>query len=567
MYGLERDFIQQDGITMLLGKPEGLAASELNMVQARMLMNTGIPHHLRLLLREIDLQVTLEYAVTRRKMLGALLKSEKISMMEFFGLLLQIAAGMEEGRLYMLSAGQYALHEDYIFIEGPLGSGKVFLTYIPLQHTQPLLKPGESLKSLIMVFMASINELSGDGVQRLLQYCGEEEFSPVALKELLAELLTAGDSHRSYVEGGQSTSMDGAVRSGMHAPSPPEDRIVQEQRPFRFAAESVSVQSEKRNSTWDSGLASLQEASIPSPEQTPWMRNTPRLRVKEELPEEDLPEKIGQAAGGSSAYKTYFLLGGVLCTALLWKLLYLNNPGKLWLLVCTLATLGLAVLSWMVWSGRITWGTGEDENTAEMEEALDKISSAGPQRELEWDFGRKPEALLRSPAPVRLSSEHEPYTAATIPTGKTTNGQEQTRGTAESFFHGKEPAVAAATMLLSREPHSDKGSESQKPGRIIPYLERSDRDDGGAPERIELNRPSFIIGRSSEVAQFVEKSEGASRVHAEISRSSGGYILKDLDSRNGTLLAGEVMIPYKEYPLTEGTEFTIVKGCYTFHTA
>lgn len=70
MFGLERDFVQQDGITMLLGKPEGLAAGELNMVQARMLMNTGIPHHLRLLLREIDLQVTLEYTVSRRKCWG-----------------------------------------------------------------------------------------------------------------------------------------------------------------------------------------------------------------------------------------------------------------------------------------------------------------------------------------------------------------------------------------------------------------------------------------------------------------------------------------------------------------
>lgn len=178
MFGLERDFVQQDGITMLLGKPEGLAAGELNMVQARMLMNTGIPHHLRLLLREIDLQVTLEYTVSRRKMLGALLKSERLSMLEFFGLLLQIAAGMEEGRLYMLRAEQYALHEDYIFIEGPLNSGKVFLTYLPLQHTESAVSPGKSLRSLIMVFMAAIHELSGDGMQRLLQYCGEEAFQP-----------------------------------------------------------------------------------------------------------------------------------------------------------------------------------------------------------------------------------------------------------------------------------------------------------------------------------------------------------------------------------------------------
>jgi pSer/pThr/pTyr-binding forkhead associated (FHA) protein len=127
--------------------------------------------------------------------------------------------------------------------------------------------------------------------------------------------------------------------------------------------------------------------------------------------------------------------------------------------------------------------------------------------------------------------------------------------------------AAMATALLTREPVQVTGSGIPKAGRAVPYLERSDPDDGGAPERIELNRPSFIIGRSSEVAQYIEKSEGASRVHAEISRASGGYILKDLDSRNGTLLAGEAMVPYKEYPLTEGTVFTIVKGTYTFRTA
>jgi pSer/pThr/pTyr-binding forkhead associated (FHA) protein len=63
----------------------------------------------------------------------------------------------------------------------------------------------------------------------------------------------------------------------------------------------------------------------------------------------------------------------------------------------------------------------------------------------------------------------------------------------------------------------------------------------------------------------VERSEGASRVHAEISKSPGGYVLKDLDSRNGTIFQGEAMIPYKEYPLSEGNVFKIVKGSYTFH--
>jgi hypothetical protein len=534
LYGLERDFVQQAGITMLLGKPEGLTAGEINMVQARMLMNTGIPHHLRLLLREIDLQVTLEYTVSRRKMLGTLLKSERLSMMEFFGLLLQIAAGMEEGRLYMLRAEQYALHEDYIFIEGPLSSGRLFLTYLPLQYTEPAVSPGESLKSLIMVFMAAIHELSGDGMQRLLQYCGEDAFSPAGLKELLAELLTGGDVHKVHPEEPKSAFQGRAA----------------------FA--------------WDQGdKDAMPPVNGQVPDQLPWISGMPRLKRKEEVTGEqllpDVPERTLQAVDGASSYRTYIVLAAVLCDALLWKFLYLNNPLTLWLAVCAAATLGLAVVCWMVWSGRIAWGEPEEDELLE-EEAADRKDGARKLRsELEWDFGRNPLVPLRPSVPAYPRSEQESSAEAAYLTGATAGRQVTTPEIAEGRIPVKEP-LAAATALLIREPETepDKRGELPKSGRAVPYLERNDPDDGGTPEKIELNRPSFIIGRSSEVAQYVEKSEGTSRVHAEISRSSGGYILKDLDSRNGTLLAGEVMVPYKEYPLTEGTVFTIVKGSYTF---
>lgn len=69
LFGLTRDFMQQDGIYMILGEPEGIPEEKLNLIQARMLMNTDIPHHLRLLLREIDMKVTMEYAVLRKKCL------------------------------------------------------------------------------------------------------------------------------------------------------------------------------------------------------------------------------------------------------------------------------------------------------------------------------------------------------------------------------------------------------------------------------------------------------------------------------------------------------------------
>ncbi|WP_339254233.1 DUF6382 domain-containing protein [Paenibacillus sp. FSL P2-0136] len=570
MFGLERDFIQQDGITMLLGKSGGLSAGELNMVQARMLMTSGIPHHLRLLLREIDLQVTLEYTVARRKMLGALLKSGKLSMTEFFGLMLQIAAGMEVGQLYMLRTEQYALHEDFIFIEGPLSSGKVFLTYIPLELTEPAQKPGEALKSLIMVFMGAIQELSGDGIQRLLQYCGEEAFSPAGLKELLAEMLTEVTPHKDHVERNEPAHLSPMAGAGTSA-AVPGTRIDWAQPQARRLEEPVRERSAAAAFSRVHGDKEAQPSgSMLNP--TPWMSGTPQLKRKDVL--SGVQAATGttmrpvQAEDKQSPHRTYILLGALLVDALLWKFLYLNDPRTLWLAVCAAVTLILAVACWLVWSGRLAWSEAEEEMDALGEEPEDYNSTARSRKlrsDLEWDFSRNPVNQHRPPAPVHTPQQPEATVGKSGFTATPAGRQQAPAGMTASSPQKKEAAMA--TALLTWEPVQATGSSLPQAGRTVPYLERSDPDDGGAPERIELNRPSFIIGRSSEVAQYIEKSEGASRVHAEISRASGGYILKDLDSRNGTLLAGEAMVPYKEYPLTEGSVFTIVKGTYTFRTA
>ncbi|OKP97442.1 DUF6382 domain-containing protein [Paenibacillus sp. P46E] len=555
MFGLSRDFVQQDGISMLLSKPGGLRPAELNMIQARMLMNSGIPHHLRLQLREIDMQVTLEYALSRRKMLSHLLKGEKLGLSDFFGLLLQIASGMEEGRLYMLQADQYLLQEDYIFIDGPLHGGKVYLTYLPMQAAEGSVSAGRSLTALIMALMASVRELSGDGVQRLLQYCGEEGFTPGGLKELLAELLTEGEGtkwHLDTVRPAPSTFLT-------EANVPDIERSIQKRS---GSLPGVTLRGEEQRRA-DQSFASV-AAEPPKP--TPWMSGYPILKLKEEqqqllADDRDLGSK---AAPDTSAYRTYTMLGGVVTDAVLWKFLYMNHPKPLWMVVCVLATIMLGIFCWLVWSGRLILG-----GTQADEEAGDEIAAKGRRnpKELEWDFGRNNAVssnkvdTSRAPVPVRKleppihNDVHTSVTKAEWPERSLAKGPVPTP-----------PLFVEATALLQHDSHTRKEQE-QGGERTIPYLERIQENAGGIPEKIELNRPSFLIGRSPDVAQYVEKSEGVSRVHAEISKSAGGYILKDLDSRNGTLFQGEAMIPYKEYPLTEGAMFTIVKGCYTFRSA
>jgi hypothetical protein len=86
----------------------------------------------------------------------------------------------------------------------------------------------------------------------------------------------------------------------------------------------------------------------------------------------------------------------------------------------------------------------------------------------------------------------------------------------------------------------------------------------GSSKRIPINEHSFVIGRGGSGVHYVEESPGVSRAHVEIIRSNGEYWVKDLGSRNGTLLNGEQMIPYRMYSLTEGDIVKIVKTEFTF---
>ncbi|PQP86032.1 hypothetical protein CPT76_33800 [Paenibacillus sp. AR247] len=121
-----------------------------------------------------------------------------------------------------------------------------------------------------------------------------------------------------------------------------------------------------------------------------------------------------------------------------------------------------------------------------------------------------------------------------------------------------------ATVLLSAPVDGAAGGKSHRSGSPGYYLIR-EGEQGRPSERIELKLPHFVIGRSEEVAQYVEASTGTSRAHVELARGKdGGYLIKDLGSRNGTKLHGEPMVPYKEYPLKDGDTFTIISGVYTF---
>ncbi len=92
----------------------------------------------------------------------------------------------------------------------------------------------------------------------------------------------------------------------------------------------------------------------------------------------------------------------------------------------------------------------------------------------------------------------------------------------------------------------------------MPYLEVSRSGSGGSLERIDLSKPSFVIGRQGAEADWVIEEAGVSRLHAEFVKEPDGYAVKDLGSRNGTWLNGELLVPYQTHPLREGDIVKII---------
>ena len=62
-------------------------------------------------------------------------------------------------------------------------------------------------------------------------------------------------------------------------------------------------------------------------------------------------------------------------------------------------------------------------------------------------------------------------------------------------------------------------------------------EDGSTAERWDLGDESFLVGRSG-LAKISIEDEGVSRRHFLIAREGEDYVIKDLNSRNGTWVDG-----------------------------
>ncbi|AWB43840.1 hypothetical protein DCC85_06135 [Paenibacillus sp. CAA11] len=601
--GWKTEFVNDGHTFMVLTKESGLHSADLSHIQCNMLASAHVPGLLELHVKEMDYKASLHYGISGLRMLAQGMKGEKIAMTDYYGLLLQAVSILDNCKLYMLKMSNFILDEKYIFYRDSLIGGRIYFTYLPLQDGGLNVASNEAERFLAfaMRLVTCVSSLEGIGIQRLVDFCGSGQFSYGALRTLLLELLEG----RTGLAEVRDSPQD--LQSSLSNPSRERDqrKIIGERGREAGGDRSNGNSGPAYMKIQGNSPAAGGRLKKPFQEDQRFaaagrISSSTSIQEQEALPDsEHFPSKI----------RTYLCLGAALAASLVWKFLYLDRPGTVQLWISTALTVVIIAGAFGMVTGRLRIPFFKQETDSEELEAEDSSSRGNfSSAKVNWNEifsgesleshqhnvvsrqSVEDEPLIPPRQPIiRKNAEYEAeakwrWNDAFLSSEKSSSllgaaaGSERyepnveqvmdDRSLSESYYAelgGRTQLLSSrreATVLLGKDSLiEERGSVNGSLSRPSRYLERREGEHG-IPERIELKPGSFIIGRSGEVAQYVETTVGVSRAHVEIMLQEDSCGLKDLGSKNGTLLRGEPMVPYKDYQLKPGDEFTIAAAIY-----
>ncbi|PAF30931.1 hypothetical protein CHI14_14355 [Paenibacillus sp. 7516] len=603
MYGLTKDFIRNGGAFMVLEKAEGLRMDELSRVQTGMMSSNDIPRLLPLHIREMDRNVTLQYDISGYKMLSQFLKAGKIKLRVLYGLLFQLADTFTECRQYMLEPRKLMLQEESIFVKGSLEQGELGMVYVPIQHSVVVDPTPGQFRELVIRLMARVQELQGEGIQRVLQLCDDERWDVGQLRELLLELYAdeqAGPGSSTFLSSRVNESRENGTviaRTANVESEPEHPQLARLHRQYdQSKRDQDNMQAERySNSRQQSDQVLEQEgansnrlspnflSTRPSREvSSPFTdRTDPAVNKSNEITFDENME-MEQKTGTSKV--TYIILICMVGIALVWRFAYMEQPGQAPMIISIVLSVALLAVAGWAWISKGKFGISKTVGLKRIDQASflklghKRIKNEEESEELyqeSWRWNQSepktdndpPAQGYASVASTTLNSRFQQLH---------TEPESESESESSPMIQQQFDHITAPTSELIRTPSGTEatvnlqnmtGEAAKGVGPVTPsyYLERrlgaSNRN-----ERMDVQGASFVIGRSAEMVQWVDSTTGVSRAHVELSRNKSGYVIKDLGSVNGTILQGKPLAPYKEYPLEDGDTFMLAESVYTYRS-
>lgn len=515
------DFTMNRGHEMTIDRAAGIYRHELDDIELNMLHTQRVPYLLPIDWFELDGKVTFRYMLTGLKMLVHRLQQQPLTMEQYYVLLLGVTDALNECKHYMLRPEGCLLDEQFIFIGEQLHD--IRLAYVPMKGNEEGQSIGSGdLLSLIVRFTSYVGQIHGEGLKRILQHVNGNKWPLAELRSTLLDLI-----------GGQPEQQHAMDQTKLQQPSH-NNQFHHIHEPSLKDPKPQLASPEQQQSKL-SPLSAATVDSTFSPERTPYLdRIANRIRA-EELPYEDEDEQ--EQDGREAKRKWIFTAGLAVAIACVWRFIHLAALTRQSMLISAGITLLLLAAILLVWRNKAGQMAYTVESQFELEEFL---PDSAPFAKLDtWNSERNSGDFIpintsnssSSSASLHSSTSSSPSTSVTPFNSINVMNVNQSV-----------PPLIEPTVLLSRQQH-------EEPSKPSIWLQRCWE---GQQSKIELAESSFKIGRAGEQVGYAESAGGVSRIHLEIEHINGEYKAKDLGSRNGSLLNGQAMVPYKSYTLEAG---------------
>ncbi|MFF2889020.1 DUF6382 domain-containing protein [Paenibacillus sp. NPDC057967] len=526
MRRLRMDFAMNRGHEMTIDREDGISRSELDELELQMLRSQRIPYLLPMDWYEIDGTITFRYELTGSKMMIHRLQQDMLTMEQYYSLILALTDALLECKEYMLRPEGCLLGEQFMFMGERFGDMK--LVYVPLKDRGEERYYGEELLSLAVRWTSYVEPLDGAGLKRILQLLQHNRASLTELRETLLDLIARESPviHRPAVDYAQPPKYSVERSAGLPPYSANATAQISREQSKQVAKESF-LQSVTPSSAPDILPMQQQEShsmhnrnkdevmnSYHKPEEPSWSYEA----------DEDDENDVGKGRGKWIAGAAFLLV-----TACIWGFLYMDQPTQQNLLISSGLTLfALAGFIMIRKKGKDLLMTKKEQS--DMEEDFEPHSSVLPSR-FSWS---KPSDAVALELPPATTESMGSYSVS------------NPKPTANAEARASLPPT---TLLGANDHDPSQKTVMLGTGARSAWLSRT---WNGKEEQIALVADLFKIGRSGDGVGYADHADGISRLHLEIERIDGTHHAKDLGSRNGSLLNGKLMVPYKAYKLEFG---------------
>lgn len=467
--------------------------------QVEMISNNQIRGLLKVDYTRINGKVCLQYDVTSLVPLRKLFERRKINRDDFIFIIKQIVDLIDNLEQYLLDSGGIVFDSQLVFADPQ--DLKLGFTYLPTMKMSYGLK---GLKAFLLKLVVNdinfADEPSDNYVRKLIEALKAKDFTLSSLKDYLAQI-----NNIESVSQGETKKLRTGNRSGRILSSTQMDDIKLAQKEFDTSLFPERSKEPRTNIHPDNNANKKQNLLSEGLTQKS-IENQSELKTATKL---CYPPKsyiiLFSAIGVLIIFGVVLIVSGVLSPA---------NPDFL-LSLFGFVLIGGAII-YLIYSKLFTF-----DNKVERTIVKKRVNVTPS----EDNFAYKGFSV-----PIRPQNRNVQRGIPEVREGKVhrTNNNYPTRNLCEKK---RDATPQEGTVLLN--------AGSLK----VPHLKRI---VDNASETILLKSFPFMIGRLEGQVDYCLKNPAIGKLHAEVLKTSEGYFICDINSKNGTFINGERICPGKE---------------------